>query len=128
MTQPHAADPPEPKTILVCDDEESLRELIRAVLGPEYRYLECEDGEEALELIRAQSPDLVVLDVMLPRRNGLEVLAELRRDPQHGKTPVIVVTAWSYAVDAAASAGADVFLPKPFEPEHLKGTVEELIG
>ena len=127
MTQPQA-DPAEPKTILVCDDEESLRELIRAVLGREYRYLECEDGDQALELIRAESPDLVVLDVMLPRRNGLEVLAELRRDPQHGKTPVIVITAWSYAVDAAAAAGADVFLPKPFEPEHLKSTVEELIG
>jgi two-component system cell cycle response regulator DivK len=128
MTQPHAADIPEQKTILICDDEESLRELIRAVLGPDYRYLECEDGDRALELIRAESPDLVVLDVMLPRRNGLEVLAELRRDPQYGKTPVVVVTAWSYAVDAAAAAGADVFLPKPFEPDHLKGTVEELIG
>jgi CheY-like chemotaxis protein len=127
MMEPQAP-PTKTKTILVCDDEESLRELIRAVLGDAYRYVEAEDGDVALDLIRAESPDLIVLDVMLPRRNGLEVLAELRRDPKHGKTPVIVVTAWSYAVDAASAAGADVFLPKPFEPEHLKGTVEDLIG
>jgi CheY-like chemotaxis protein len=115
-------------TILVCDDEQSLRELVRAVLGDRYAYVEAEDGDEALELAQAHVPDLIVLDVMLPRRNGLEVLAELRRTPTLADVPVVIVTAWSYAVRAASAAGADVFLSKPFEPDHLKHTVEELLG
>ena len=114
-------------TILVCDDEQSLRELVRAVLGDAYTFLEAEDGEEALELAKQAPPDLIVLDVMLPRRNGLEVLSELRRTPGLADVPVVIVTAWSYAVRAASAAGADVFLSKPFEPDHLKHTVEELL-
>jgi CheY-like chemotaxis protein len=104
-----------------------LRELIRAVLGDGYRYVEATDGEEALQLARRDSPALIILDVMLPRMNGLEVLAALRRDAHHRTTPVIVVTAWSHAADAATAAGADVFLPKPFEPDFLSHTVAELI-
>src|SRR5205085_6576292 len=115
------------KTILVVDDEASLRELVRAVLGEGYHYVEATDGDAALQAVRDENPDLIVLDVMLPRRNGLEVLSELRHDPTYRKTPVIVLTAWSYAADAAAAAGADVFLPKPFEPDHLQRTVAELI-
>jgi CheY-like chemotaxis protein len=115
-------------TILVCDDEQSLRELVRAVLGDAYTFVEAEDGDEALELAKQQPPDLIVLDVMLPRRNGLEVLAEMRRTPELAEVPVVIVTAWSYAVGAASAAGADVFLSKPFEPDHLKHTVEELLG
>jgi CheY-like chemotaxis protein len=122
------AEHPVAPTILICDDEESLRELIRAVLGPEYRYVEAVDGEEALELARKEPPDLMILDVMLPRLNGLEVLSELRRDEQLRDIPVIVVTAWSYAAEAAAAAGADVFLAKPFEPDYLAQTVEELVA
>ena len=114
--------------ILICDDEESLRELVRAVLGNRYRYVEATDGEEALEVARNDSPELIILDVMLPRMNGLEVLSELRRDENHRRTPVIVVTAWSHAAEAATAAGADIFLAKPFEPEFLTHAVEELIG
>ena len=125
MTNQH--EHPAAPTILICDDEDSLRELIRAVLGQGYRYVEAVDGEGALELARADSPDLIILDVMLPRLNGLQVLAELRRDDRHRTTPVIVVTAWSHAAEAATAAGADVFLSKPFEPDFLSRTVEELI-
>ena len=78
-------------------------------------------------MARADPPALIILDVMLPRMNGLEVLAELRRDDHLRETPVIVVTAWSHAAAAASAAGADVFLPKPFEPDFLAHTVEELI-
>ena len=65
-------------TILVCDDDPSLRELVRAVLGPRYRFIEAADGTEALELARELRPDLIVLDVMLPDGSGLEVCRDLR--------------------------------------------------
>jgi len=97
------------------------------VLGDGYRYVEAADGEAALELARTGAPELIILDVMLPRMNGLEVLSELRRDRRHRETPVIVVTAWSHAAEAATAAGADAFLSKPFEPEFLSRAVEELI-
>jgi CheY-like chemotaxis protein len=116
------------KTILICEDEESLRELIRAILGPHYSYAEAGDGDEALGLARELQPDLVILDLMLPGRSGLDVLAGLRDRAPNGHTPVVVVTAWSHARDAVLSAGADRFLGKPFEPEELQSTVEELLA
>jgi chemosensory pili system protein ChpA (sensor histidine kinase/response regulator) len=63
---------------------------------------------------------------MLPRLNGLEVLSELRRDTRLRKTPVIIVTAWTHAAEAASAAGADMFVSKPFEPDVLAHAVEEL--
>jgi CheY-like chemotaxis protein len=116
------------KTILICEDEEALRELIRAILGSRYRYGEAADGQEALELARELQPDLVILDLMLPGRSGLDVLAALREDTPNGHTPVVVVTAWSHAQEAVLAAGADRFLGKPFEPEELQAAVEELLG
>ena len=65
-------------TILVCDDDPSLRELVRAVLGPRYRFVEAADGTEALTLARELRPDLIVLDVMLPGLSGIEVLEAIR--------------------------------------------------
>ena len=118
----------EAKTILIAEDEASLRELVRAVLGPRYRYAEAETGEEALALARELRPDLVILDLMLPGKSGLDVLADLRAEERSGHTPVVVVTAWSYAQDAVIAAGADRFVPKPFEPEDLQAIVEDLLS
>jgi DNA-binding response OmpR family regulator len=115
------------KTILICEDEASLRELVRAILGPEYRFAEASEGDEALALIREVEPDLVVLDLMLPGKSGLEVLSELRSGSA-GHTPVVVVTAWTHAEEAVLAAGADRFIPKPFEPDELLATVEELLA
>ena len=115
-------------TILLCDDEEPLRELLRAILGDGYAYAEVADGEAALETARELRPDLVVLDVMLPRRNGLEVLSELRRSPELKDTPVIVVTAWTHAEASALAAGANRVFGKPFDPDELLSAVEELLA
>ena len=117
-----------PVTILVCDDELPLRELVKAILGAEYRFVEAADGESAVAVARDARPDLLILDVMLPRLTGLEVLAELRSDPELARTPVIVVTAWSHSERAAVEAGASRFLEKPFDPDELRGLVEELLG
>jgi CheY-like chemotaxis protein len=115
-------------TILVCDDDPSLRELVRAVLGPGYRFVEAADGTEALELARGLQPDLVVLDVMLPGLSGIEVLEAIRGDAALRDLKVVVITAWSHAEIDAEVAGADRFVAKPFDPDDLSHAVEELLA
>lgn len=118
----------DPATILVCDDDPSLRELVRAVLGPAYRFIEAADGTEALELARELRPDLIVLDVMLPGLSGIEVLEAIRTDPVLHDLKVVVITAWSHAEIDAQVAGADSFVAKPFDPDELSRAVEELLA
>ena len=117
-------------TILICDDDEPLRELMKVTLGDDYRYVEAPDGETALTLCREERPDLVLLDVMLPGANGLQVLEALRADDRLERLPVVVVSAWQTPDDraAAATAGADGFLGKPFELEELTTAVSNLLG
>jgi CheY-like chemotaxis protein len=115
------------KRILICDDEVTLRLLVRVVLEDDYEFSEASNATEALELARRDKPDLVILDIMLAGRNGLDLLEELRRDPRLRAVPMIVVTASPEREDAALAAGADRFFMKPFEPDELKSTVEELL-
>jgi len=115
------------KTILICEDEEALRELVRVSLGDGYEYVEATDGIESLAMARALRPDLVVLDLMLPRKSGVEVLADLRGDRSMRDTPVVVITAWTHAQQAAVAAGADRFVAKPFDPDELRTVVGELL-
>jgi putative two-component system response regulator len=124
----HATQPPgTTPTILVCDDDPSLRELVRAVLGDRYRFVEAADGAEALELAREVPPNLIVLDVMLPGMSGIEVLEALDADAALASIPIVVITAWSHTEIDAELAGADRFVRKPFDPDALSTAVEELL-
>jgi len=116
--------------ILICDDELPLRELIKAVLGDGYRYVEAEDAQQAEAALDAQEPEAIVLDVMLPGKSGIEFLAELRTDAARETIPVVVVSAWQSAEDerAALGAGANAFIGKPFDPKDLATVVESLIA
>ena len=98
------------------------------MLGPRYSFVEADDGPRALALARELHPDLIVLDLMLPGMSGIEVLDLLRRDPEIASIPVVVVTAWSHAEASAVGAGADRFVPKPFDPQALETAVEELLA
>ena len=98
------------------------------MLGPRYRFIEAGDGPEALVAARELSPDLMVLDVMLPGISGIEVLEAIRNDEQLKDLPVVVITAWSHAELEARVAGADRFVSKPFDPDELSSAVEELLG
>jgi len=115
-------------TVLICDDEPSLRELIRVSLVGPYRFAEADDGEESLVIARRLRPDVVILDMMMPRRNGLEVLAELRRDETLSGTAVIVLTAQPATRDEALRQGADRVMVKPFEPDQITAAVEEVLS
>lgn len=120
-----------PATVLLCDDEEVLRQLVRATLGNgEYEIVEAADGDESLALARRHRPDVVILDMMMPGRSGLDVLRALRGDAALAGTPVIMLTARAQQADreAASAAGADRYLAKPFSPLELISVVEELLA
>lgn len=119
--------PASAKTILICEDDQHLRQLIRVVIGEDFHFVEAHDGEEAVELALAHRPELVILDFMLPKRSGSDVLTTIRRELPPEETHVIVVSAWPDADEAAVAAGADAFLPKPFEPEHLEAIVTDVL-
>jgi DNA-binding response OmpR family regulator len=116
-------------TILVCDDDEPLRELMKVTLGADYRFVEAADGETALAELAQARPDLVLLDVMLPGYSGIDVLQAMRSDDALRDVPVIVVSAWQTREDreAVIAAGADAFLAKPFELEELSSAVRTLL-
>lgn len=117
-----------PKTILICEDEPALRELVRASLDGGFEFAEASDGYAALQLAREVAPDAVILDLMLPGLGGMEVLAELRADQRLANIPVLVITAWSETLEDLLAAGADDFLAKPFDPDQLKQKVDTLVG
>ena len=114
--------------VLVCDDEPNLRELIRVSLGPGYAVHEAEDGEEALALAHSLEPELVILDLMMPRLNGFDVLAKLKADPELARTRILVVTAQPASEEEALEMGADGVIVKPFAPEELANLAATLVG
>jgi CheY-like chemotaxis protein len=115
-------------TVLICDDEPSLRELIRISLDGPYRFVEADDGEQSLELARSARPDVVILDMMMPRLNGLEVLSALRQEKELADIPVIVLTAQPATRERALQEGADRVMVKPFEPGQIAAAVEEVLA
>ena len=116
------------KTILICEDDDNLRQLIRVVIGAGYRIVEAGDGDEALALASEHRPDLIVLDLMMPGMSGFDVLRHLRGDVSVDGTPIVVMSAWPNAQEAALEAGADRYIQKPFEPVHLTEIVGSLLG
>lgn len=119
------------KTILLADDEDLIRLLVRTTIESEqYRFLEAADGEEALELVRREHPDLVLLDVGMPRRNGFEVVEQIKRDPTTRDTIVVMLTAHGRDVDRlrGLDLGADDYFTKPFSPLDLLRKIRELLG
>ena len=117
-----------PATVLICDDEPSLRELIRISLAGPYEFVEADDGVESLELARRVRPDVVILDMMMPRMTGLEVLSAIRHEKELADTRVIVLTAQPGTREQALAAGADVVMVKPFEPEQIAAAVQEVLA
>lgn len=117
-------------TLLVCDDEDVLRALIRDTLDDRYVLVEATDGDEALRCARYRRPDLILLDMMMPGRSGLDVLRELRGDRSLAEVPVIMLTARTQAADrqAAEDAGATRFLAKPFSPAELLALVGAVLA
>lgn len=117
------------KRVLIVDDKEELRKLIRVTLKFKvgYELFEADDGVKALELAKIVRPDLVILDVMMPGKDGYEVCTELKRDKAYNNPIVIMLTARAQAkdIEKGMQAGADHYLTKPFSPLQLVELMSE---
>jgi type IV pilus assembly protein PilB len=123
--------PPALRTVLIADDESAMRLLVNTTIESEsYRVIEAGDGDEAWALIKKHKPSLVLLDIQMPGRSGLEILASIKGDPTLGGVHVILMTARALDADKTAgmSAGADFYLTKPFSPLELLARVQESLG
>ena len=114
-------------SILVADDEPTLRRLLRLTFGPEHRVSEAANGAEALRRLLADRPDLAILDVAMPVMDGLTACRAARAEPSLAGLGIIVLTAYATGDDALA-AGADRHLRKPFSPLELLAAVDEVLA
>jgi DNA-binding response OmpR family regulator len=118
------------KTILAVDDEEDILELVRVNLSREgYTVLCAASGEEGWKLLSEQSVDLMVLDLMLPGMDGLELTRRLKKDPKRSRIPIVMLTAKGEEADIVAGLelGADDYITKPFSPRVLLARVRAVI-
>jgi two-component system, cell cycle response regulator DivK len=116
-------------TVLYVEDNEYNRKIVRQLLSrTTYRLVEAEDGESALEAARRERPDLVLMDVQLPKMSGLDATRALRADPATANIPIIVVTSFALSGDdqRAMAAGATAYLAKPYSPRDLLALIRKL--
>lgn len=122
------------RSVLIVDDEQHIRLLIEQaleeLLDEDVELYTAADGEEALGAIEAQRPDLVFLDVMMPKRNGIEVCRAVRGELGMADTHIVLLTAKGQAQDreTGLEAGANRYLTKPFDPDELLVIAREVLG
>lgn len=118
------------KKLLLVEDEEALVELMKVRLETnDYEVMVAGDGQQGLEMARQYRPDLIVLDLMLPRMNGYEVCALLKQDKNYSNIPILIFTARAQENDKklALDVGADDYIVKPFEPPALLAKIDKLL-
>lgn len=118
------------KTILYVEDNELNRKMIRHLLrGTSYRLIEAPDGETGMAMARAQRPDLILMDVQLPKVSGIEATRALRAEPATADTPIIAITSFALSGDEqrAKEAGASAYLAKPYSPFALLDLIRTLV-
>ncbi|MCP5413095.1 MAG: response regulator [Chromatiaceae bacterium] len=121
------------KTVLIVDDEPNIVLSVAFLMKREgHTVLTASDGQEALETLVATSPDLMILDVMMPRKNGFEVCSEVRvnADPRIARMPILMLTAKGREAEMkkGLSLGADAYITKPFSTHELVAKVNELLA
>ena len=111
------------KKILIIDDNQDDQLILKRMFNT-WNYFDistADNGEEGLERVKQEQPDLIMLDVLMPRMNGFEVLNKLKNTPEYADIPVVILTSKTDATQLFNSnnANADFYLPKPLKPEHL---------
>ena len=118
------------KTILYIEDNEFNRKIVRQLLArTSYRLAEAFDGEAGVASAFAAPPDLILMDIQLPKISGLEATRQLRGDARTADIPIIVVTSFALSGDEqkAKAAGATAYLAKPYSPRELLAKIRELV-
>ena len=117
------------KTVLYVEDNEFNRKIVRQLLAATtYRLLEATDGEQGVATALEAQPDLILMDIQLPRLSGLDATQRLRQDPRTERIPIIVVTSFALSGDdqKAVEAGASGYLAKPYSPRELLDLIRRL--
>ncbi len=118
------------KTILYVEDNEMNRKIVRDLLKrTAYRLVEAHDGEAGVAKALAERPDLILMDVQLPKISGIEATRRLRAAPETAATPILVITSFALSGDEqkAKDAGASAYLAKPYSPFQLLGMIRKLL-
>ena len=118
------------KKILVADDESNIRLLLRRLLEKDYTIVEATDGQEAIDINRSQKPDLVLMDIMMPRVDGYAACSVIKTDPATREIPVVMLTAIGFELnkDFAKKMGASGYITKPFTLSDLLKIIVPLLS
>ena len=117
------------KTILLVEDVQDNRDLVVQILESEYTVIEARDGLEGLDKARAYRPDLILLDLALPKMDGWETARRIKSDPDLKQIPIVALTAYAMEGDEAQAleAGCDAYVAKPVLPKDLRERVREVL-
>ena len=119
------------KKILIADDEQNIVISLEFLMKREgFTVCIAADGQEAIDKVRSETPDLVLLDIMMPRKNGYEVCQEIRSDPQLQGTRILMLTAKGREMEVTKglAMGADAYMTKPFSTKELVARVKSMLG
>ena len=119
-----------PKTVLIVDDEPNILLSVEFLMQREgHEVLTASDGQDALDQLASSRPDLMILEVLMPRKTGFEVCAEVRADPAYSDLPILMLTAKGREAEMnkGMSLGADAYIAKPFSTHELVAKVLELL-
>jgi len=120
-----------PEKILIADDEETVRSLVKRLLNKEYTVLEADNGEEAVKVAVNQKPDLILMDILMPKMDGLTACYAIKRNQATKEIPVIMLTAVDYELNRKLSQdvmGAQGYITKPFNSEALMGMIAKFLN
>lgn len=117
------------KKILITDDEENIRLLVSSMLGGDYIVLGASDGKEAVDMARSQKPDLILMDIMMPKMDGYTACHTIKKDPVTNAIPVVMLTAIGHELNVKLSQeiGASGYITKPFSPRDLLDTIDRFL-
>ena len=118
------------KKVLIVDDEPNVRRLSRTILINKFEIIEAEDGRQALEQVAAKKPDVILMDLMMPKMDGLTACHIIKNDPLTKAIPIIMVTAIGFELNIRLSQqmGANGYVTKPFLPQELLGKILEVLA
>jgi len=120
----------EMKAILIADDESSIRLMVGSMLSKDYLVLEASDGQEAIDIARAQRPDLILMDIMMPNVDGYSACHAIKKDRITSAIPVVMVTALGQELNQkfARQTGADGYVTKPFSLQSLRDVISQFLN